>query len=135
MGGGRRGVDACGFAPARFFHPSVNICKKFPDDTKKRFKNVLLTRKALHCISRKDQLAYKHRLPEFDDGTVFHICVNNFQVNKAPVQPFANKVLTAAPAVVPAQESDPSYDAGTSTQDTTNNVGRGASADDIAELR
>ena len=71
----------------------------------------LLVGKGLHCISRKNQLAYKCRIPESDDVTVFHICVNNLRVDKTSVQPFADKVHIAAPAFALIQGPDPDYDA------------------------
>jgi hypothetical protein len=128
-------MGALGSVSARFFHPGAKIHENLPNDTKKRLENVLCTGKELHYISRKDQLVCEYRIPEFDDGTVFHTCVNNFQVDKAPIQPFADEVHPAAPSLAPALAPDPDYDARSSTKNPTNNIGQGASEEGIAELR
>ena len=85
----RGGIVALGSAQSRFFHPSANIREKWPNDHKRlRLERVVVTGKELFCISRKDQVAYKCRIPKIDDGIEFHICVNNIWVDQDPTQPF-----------------------------------------------
>ena len=85
----RGGIGALGSAKARFFHPSAKIRQKWPNDHKRlRLKRVAVTGKEMFRISRRDQLAYKCRIADIDDGSKFHICENNFRVDQNPVQPF-----------------------------------------------
>ena len=65
----RGGIGALGSAQARFFHPSVKIREKWPNDHKRlRLKRVVVTGKEMFRISRRDQLAYKCRNVEIDNG-------------------------------------------------------------------
>ena len=85
----RGGIGALGSAQARFFHSSAKIREKWPNDHKQlRLERVVVTGKELFRISRRDQLTYKFRIAEIDDGIEFHICKNNFRVDQDPVQPF-----------------------------------------------
>ena len=73
------GIGSLGSSQARFFHPSAKIREKWPNYHKRlRLERVAVTGKELFQISRRDQLAYKCRIAEIDDGSKFHICVNNF---------------------------------------------------------
>ena len=64
------GIGALCSAQARFFHPSAKIREKWPNDHKRlRLERVVLTGKELFRILRRDQLAYKCRIAEIDDGS------------------------------------------------------------------
>ena len=75
----RGGIGALGSAQASFFHPIVKIGEKWPNDHKRLcLERVVVTGKELFFILRKNQVAYKCRIPEIDNGSEFHICANNF---------------------------------------------------------
>ena len=93
----RGGIGALGSGQARFFHPSAKIREKWLNDHKRlRLKIVVVTGKEMFRISRRDQVAYKCRIAEIDDGSEFHICAKNFQVDQDPVQPFEDKSMANA---------------------------------------
>ena len=93
----RGGIGALGSAQASFFRPSAKIREKWPNDHKRlRLERVVVTGKELFRISRRDQLAYKCRIAEIDDGSEFHICANNLRVDQDPVQPFEDKSMETA---------------------------------------
>ena len=74
-------IGALGSTQARFFHPSAKIREKWTNDHKRlRLERVVVTGKEMFRISRRDQLSYKCCIAEIDDGSKFHICANNFQV-------------------------------------------------------
>ena len=88
----RGGIGSLGSAQARFFHTRAKIREKWTNDHKRlRLKIIVVTGKEMFRISRRDQLAYKCCIVEIDDGSEFHICANNFQVDEDPVQPFEYK--------------------------------------------
>ena len=102
----RGGIGALGSAQARFFHPRANIREKWPKNHKRlRLKKIVVTGKEMFRISRRDQLAYKCRIAEIDDGSEFRIYANNFRVDQDPVQPFEDESMTTACAH-PAAEPD-----------------------------
>ena len=85
----RGGIGALGSAQARFFHPSEKIREKWPNDHKRlRLERVVVTGKEQFRISWRDQLAYKCRIDDIDDGSEFHIYANNLRLDQDPVQPF-----------------------------------------------
>ena len=49
--------------------------------------------KGTHRVNRKDQLCYECRIPEIDNGTVFHICCGNFKIEEAPSTPFEDEIV------------------------------------------
>ena len=125
----RGGIGALGSAQERFFNPSANIREKWPNEHKRlRLERVVVTGKELFQISRRDQLAYKCRIAEFQ------ICANNFQVDQDPVQPFEDESMATACAH-PAAEPDNNKEARGSNENASNNIGQGANQEDIAELR
>ena len=93
-----------------------------------------MTGKELFRISQKDQVAYKCRIPEIDDGIEFHICAKNFQVYQDPAQPFEDESVATACAHPRAPEPDNNQEARGSNENTGNNIGQGANQEDIAEL-
>ena len=128
-------IGALGSAQARFFHPSENIREKWPNDHKRlRLKRVFVTGKEMFRISRRDQLAYKCCISEIDDGSEFHICANNFQVDQDPVQPFEDESMKT-PCAHPAAEPDNNKEARGSDENASNNIGQGVNQEYIAELR
>ena len=131
----RGGIGALGSDQARFFHPSINIREKWPNDHKRlRLEIVVVTGKELFRILRKDQAEYKCRIPDIDNESEFHICANNFRVDQDPVQPFENESLATACAH-PDTEPDNNQEARGSNENAPNNIGQGANQEDIAELR
>ena len=119
----RGGIGALGSAQARFFHPSANIREKWPNDHKRlRLEILAVTGKELFQILRRDQLAYKCRIAEIDDGSEFHICANNFRVYQDPVQPFEDESMTT-PCTHPTAESDNNKEARESNENASNNIG------------
>ena len=123
----RGGIGALGSAQARFFHPSTKIREKWPNDHKRlRLERVFMTGKELFRILWRDQLAYKCCIAEIDDGSEFHICANNFRVEKDPVQPFEDKSVATACAHPRAPEPKNNQEARESNENTLNNIGQGA---------
>ena len=88
----------------------------------------------MHRINKRDILSYRVRLPEIDDGSEFWIVCRNLSVTTIGARPFDDE----APPEGTVQRQ-----ATTATADplrgqfenVSNNIGRGASAQDIAELR
>ena len=120
----RGGIGALGSAQARFFHPSAKIREKWPNNHKRlRLKIVVVTRKELFRIPRRDQLAYKCCIAEIDDGRKFYICANNFRVDQDPVQPFEDELMATACAH-PADEPDNNKEARGSNENASNNIGQ-----------
>ena len=86
------GIGAVGLAKARFFHPSAKIRERWPNKHQTlRLSGLLVTGKATHCINRKQQICYKCRIPEIDNGTIFVISINNFKVDEAASTPFPDE--------------------------------------------
>ena len=79
-------------------------------------------------------MAYKCRIAEIDDGSEFHICANNFQVDQDPVLPFEDESMTN-PCTHPVAEPHLNKEARGSNENASNNIGQGANQEDIAELR
>ena len=94
-----------------------------------------MTGKEIFHISRKDQIAYKCRIPEIDDEIKFHVCANNFRVYQDSVQPFEYDLVETARAHPRAPEPDNNQEARGSNDNLSNNIGQGANQEDIAELR
>ena len=127
------GIGAVGSAKARFFHPSKHIRDKYPNQHASiRLSGVLVVGKGVERVNRKDQLCYRVRIPEFDDSTVFHICVNNFKIEEAPPTPFEDEVTTAQ-ATGPTPEQDEQANLRAATEDFAGNIS--ARAQEVAELR
>ena len=80
-------------------------------------------------------MAYKCRITEIDNGSKFHICEKNFQVDQDPVQPFEDELVATACAHLCAPEPDNNQEARGSNNNTSNNISQGANREDIAELR
>ena len=130
MAGKRGGIGALGSAQARFFHPSAKIREKWPNDHKRlRLKRVVVTGKEMFRISRRDQLAYKCCIAKIDDGSEFHICANNFQVDQDPVLPFKDESMKT-PCTHPVAEPDLNKEARGSNENASNNIGRGANQEE-----
>jgi hypothetical protein len=98
------GIGALGSAKARFFHPSAKIREKYPRDDKSRLRDVLVTGEGRRKVNKKMQDCYLVRIPEFDDGTEFHIVKKNFKVDAAPAVPFP--VETRETAATRNRQSD-----------------------------
>ena len=93
-------IGATGSAMARFFHPSKKIREKWPHDEKRRLTGVLVVGEGNRHVNRKEHPCYLVRIPEIDDGSIFHIVKKNFKVEVAPPVVFESKV--AEPVNVPA---------------------------------
>ena len=129
------GIGAVGSASARFFHPSNHIREKWPNDhSKKRLSGVLILGQGERVINRKMQKTYECRIPELDNGVVYHIVRRNLRLDVASPDPsnvFPEEVAAAAPAPRPLDERGSNQNA----ERTQMNGGRGASADEVNELR
>ena len=49
--------------------------------------------KGTHRVNRKDQLCYKCRTPKIDNGTLFHICYCNFNIEESPSTIFEDEIF------------------------------------------
>ena len=132
----RGGIGDLGSSQASFFHPSANILDKWPNDHKLlRLERVVVTGKELFRISRKDQVAYKFRIPKIDDGIEFHICANNFRLEQDSAQPFEDELVATVRAHPRVYEPDNNQETRGSNENTRNNIGQGANQEYIAELQ
>jgi hypothetical protein len=99
--------------------------------------NVLVVGKAIHHVSRKDQLCYEVRIPEIDDSTIFVICCGNFKVEVEGATPFEDEVVVNAVVTAPTArdvEVARVADMRTASEDVVPNIS-GALAQEVAELR
>ena len=62
-------VGGVGSTMAWFFHPSQPIRDKWPHDEKRRLTGVFVTGEVMRHITQKDQLCYRVRITEINDGT------------------------------------------------------------------
>lgn len=85
------GVGASGSGMARFFHPSKKIREQWPNNEKRRLTGVLVTGEGMRHVNKKEQMCYLVRIPEIDDGTIFHIVKKNFKVDVAPPAAFESE--------------------------------------------
>ena len=77
------GIGAISSTKAQFFHPSDKIREKWPQDNKRQLENVLVIGKGMRIVNKRNQWCYLVRIPEIDDGSVFHIVKFNFMVTVA----------------------------------------------------
>ncbi|KAL7524687.1 hypothetical protein ACHAXR_004709, partial [Thalassiosira sp. AJA248-18] len=85
-------------------------------------------------INHRDQIAYKVRIPDIDDQSEFWICCSNFKVTTAAAEPFEDE--RPAPRVAAAQRATgATNDLRGTFENVQNNIGRGATAEDIQALR
>ena len=128
------GVGALGKGMTRFFHPCAKINERWPMPPRGHVQeNVVIVGKEIHRINKRDILSYRVRLPEIDDGSEFWIVCRNLSVTTIGARPFDDE----APP-----EGTVQREAATATvnplrgqfENVSNNIGRGASAQDIAEL-
>ena len=99
------GIFAKGPSQAIFFHPSQQTCDKWLNNQRtKQVLEVLLVGKGTHCVNRKDQLCHECRIPEIDNGTVFHIFCGNFNIEESPSTPFEDEIVVR---IVVAASQDP----------------------------
>ena len=78
-------------------------------------------------------MTYKCRIVEINDGSEFHICENNFQVDQEPVQPFEDESM-ATTCAHPASEPDNNKKERGSNKNASNNIGQRANQEDISEI-
>ena len=91
--------------------------------------------KGAHHVNQKDQLCYECRIPEIDNGTVFHICCGNFKIEEAPSTPFEDKIVVRTVVGAPQDpERERTMALRESVTDITPNVNGGLS-EEIVELR
>ena len=128
------GIGSLGSAQASFFHPTAKIREEWLNDHKRLgLERVVVTGKELFRISRRDQVAYKCRIAEIDDGSKFHICANNFRLDQGHVQPFEDESLATA-CTHPYPGPPNNQEARGSNENASNNIGQWANQEDIAEL-
>ena len=98
-------IGAKGSGKARLFHPSEHIRAQWPNEHQKIWlADVLLGGKGMQKVNRREQLCYECRIPEIDNGVVFHITCNNFRVETDGATPFDDKFVVSAQA---PQETGP----------------------------
>ena len=128
------GVGAVGKAYAKFFHPKQAIQQKWPMLQKgQEVEGAIVLGKEVHRINSRMQNAYRVRIPEIDNGSEFWVVCKHFKVTDAGPTPFDDESHEPTPAA-PAAASNIDPLRGT-FDNVANNIGRGASADDIADLR
>ena len=130
------GIGTNGYTQARLLHPSQHIYEKWSNDHRtKQVLEVLLVGKGTHCVNQKDQLCYKCRIPEIDNGTVFHIFCGNFNIEEAPSTTFEDEIVVRTVVAAPQDaESEQTTALRESVADVALNVNGGISKE-IAELR
>jgi hypothetical protein len=120
---------------AQFFHPSVRIREKWPNEDKRRLTGVLVTGEGKQRVNRKEHTSYLICINDFNDGTIFHIVKKNFRIDTAPAQPFPSKTPVQAPAATPGDAVNPDR---SSTCNTTANIecslSRAATREEIKQL-
>ena len=57
--------------------------------------------KGTHRVNWKDQLCYEYRIPEIDNGTIFQICCDNFNIEKSPSTPFEDEIVVRTVVAAP----------------------------------
>ena len=125
------GVGAIGRGMSRFFHPKKKIQQKWPAPARGHaLDDVIVLGKEQHRINKKEQLSYRVRIPAIDDGSEFWISCHNFKVTIEGPTPFPDE--TPSP---PSDREANSADSLRGQFTNVNNIGRGASAADIADLR
>ena len=116
------------------FTPSEQIRAQWPNKHQKiQLADVLLVGKGMHKVNRREQLCYECRIPEIENGVVFHITCKNFRVDTDGATPFDDEVVVLAP-----QETGPVTVATAgdrlSVHDVAPNI-HGVLAEEIADLR
>ena len=108
------GIGSIGSAKTQFFNPSDKIREKWPQDNKWQLENVLVIGEGMRIVNKRNQWCYLVRIPEIDDGSVFHIVKFNFMVTVAPEVPFPGELSrgprsrrNSHPAAAVAREVDP----------------------------
>jgi hypothetical protein len=115
---------------ARFFHPKAPLEAKYGKLDKKHLTGVIIIGKANHRVCRQFWMCYKCCIPDIHDHHKFVIICMNFNVTKAPANPFKDEV---APMHTPGTEEDPDR-ASNINENNIFTLNRGATSDDIAEL-
>ena len=131
------GIGAKGSGKARFFHPSDHIRAQWPNEHQKIWlADVLLVGKGMHKVNRREQLCYECRIPEIDDGVIFHITWKKFKVETVGATPFDDEVVVGPPTAPQATGSVIVATSGDCllVHDVTPNI-RGGLAEEIVELR
>ena len=130
------GIGAAGSGKARFFCPREHICAQWPNEHQRiRLAGVLIVGKGMHKVNRREQLCYECRIPEIDNGVIFHITCKNFKVEVDGATPFEDEVVVRVPTTPqPTAQATAAAGDRTSVHDVAPNV-RGVLAEEIAELR
>jgi hypothetical protein len=129
------GVGALGKGMTRFFHPRAKIKEKWPMPPRGHVQeNVVIIGKETHRINKRDILSYRVRLPEIDDGSEFFIVCRNISVTATGARPFDDEAPPEGTVQRQATTSSADPLRG-QFENVSNNIGRRASAQDIAELR
>ena len=109
------------------------MSKRAPEDSAS---GRALVGKGMHKVNRREQLCYKCRIPEIDNGVIFHITCKNFRVETVGATPFDDEIVVSAK--IAPQETGPVTVATAgdrlSLHDVAPNI-RGVLAEEIAELR
>ena len=123
--GKKGGIGAEGSAFARFLHPSKKIRDQWPNGhDKQRLTDLLITGKGTSRVNRKEQTCYECRIPDIDDGTIFHIVCRNFKVEKEGAPPFQTETVPNAPVETDASSPIVLEDLRASRVDVVSNVGQ-----------
>ena len=120
---------------ARFFHPSAKIRDHFPQNDKRRLTGVVVVGEGVRRIRNKDQMCYLVRIDEVDDGTIFYISKKNFKVDTPPATPFESEARAEPVRGHDALVRDELRAAGVNVVSNVGNLSRGATREEIEELR
>ena len=136
-------VGAVGSATARFFHPSAPIRERWPNDQHKKHRvtGVVVVRRCVHKINRRDQSAYECRIPDIEESRTFFIARAKLRIDASAPVSFEEEDLLATGAA-PQGQPDPLagaaiLDARASSENFTQSLVDKArfNAEDIAALR
>ena len=83
------GIGAKGSGKERLVHLSEHIRAQWPNEHQKiRLSDMLLVGKGMHKVNRWEQICYECRIPDINNGFIFHIACKNFKVETVGATPF-----------------------------------------------
>ena len=125
------GIGVIGLAASRLFHPGDKVHEKYPNDTRLRCVNVVITGKGSRRIKNQMKLWYLVSIPEVDCEC--YITKKCFRVEQAPETSFESERAPCR-CVVPRPVVGPGKDPA-ALSNIVANVGRGGLAEEeIHEL-
>jgi hypothetical protein len=91
---------------ARFSHPGKRICERWPTEARHCVNGAVITGEGERRVGQRQQMCYLVTIPKFGDGVAFHIVKNNFRVEVAPKNVFANELIAVDHTVPPPVNAD-----------------------------